>query len=457
MSHKAIITQVTKTEEIPGADKIQIAYVLGERVVVGKDVTEGYVGVLFPADLQLSEDFCHHNNLFRKAEKNKDPTKAGFFEESRRVRAQPFLKVRSEAYFTSLSSFDYTDLDMSVYPLGTQFDELSGYKFCQKYYSPATLKAKAGVGGNLNNLTAKKRFVHTPYFEKHVDSEQFRHFVGGIKEGSLIYFHAKVHGTSARMGYTLTNINYPPFYQQTLAHVRWGGKRHALSLPLPNLKYWANKIYPFFETQKWDYVVGTRNVVLAAPEKEGFHGSEKFRFDVMELVKPYLEKGMTIYGEIAGYANTRPIMAEHDAGATKNKGFEKKYGKQIVYRYGCKEHEYRFHIYRITMTNPEGKSIDFSQEQLNKWCANRSLLGPVEVHTPIRYNGDAEGLRKLVEELTERPECLGEDYIDPSHPGEGIILRVDSGNFTPKFYKNKAFFFRAMEGQIEAIDVEDAS
>ena len=72
-------------------------------------------------------------------------------------------------------------------------------------------------------------------------------------------------------------------------------------------------------------------------------------------------------------------------------------------------------------------------------------------------NGDVRTLQDLVSDLTERPELLTEDYIDPSHVSEGIIVRVDNGKMTPQFYKSKSYAFRVMEGLCQAEDVEDAS
>src|SRR5690606_29317689 len=102
--HKCIVSKVEKTIEIPGADNIQIGIVLGESVVISKDIGEGYVGLFFPVDLQLSEEFCRINNLNRDSTKNADQTKKGFFDANRRVRAQPFLKVKSQGYFADIES-----------------------------------------------------------------------------------------------------------------------------------------------------------------------------------------------------------------------------------------------------------------------------------------------------------------------------------------------------------------
>lgn len=432
MTHKAIIAQVASVEEIPGADKIQIGIVLGERVVISKDIPVGYVGVLFPADLQLSEEFCHENNLFRKAEKNKDPTKTGFFEESRRVRAQPFLKVRSSAYFTSLDSFGYFVNDLKSQPIGHQFDELDGHKICQKYISKETAIAK----GNAATKAAKKNYA--PFFDKHVDTEQFKHNIHRINVGDVLFIHSKKHGTSQRIGYL-------PVLKE-----------------LPKWKQVINKVIRknmFQEKLEYDFVVGTRNVVLKDGDenKIGFHGSEQYRYDILNQLKPHLEKGMTLFLEVVGFVNGKPIMPRHSMSGLKNKAYEKKYGSTITYSYGCKEHEFKYHIYRITKMSVDDTHKEFSQRELEKWCSDRGLPCTLEVHPPVVYDGDQEKLSALIEQLTERPEVLTEDYTDSTSISEGVIIRVENGKNIPDFYKSKSFAFKVLEGICSEVDTEDAS
>lgn len=429
MSHKAIIAKIDRVEEIPGAEKIQLAYVLGEPVVVGKDWGVGYIGVFFPVDLQLSEEYCHENNLFRDATKNKDQTKKGFFENTRRVRAQPFLKVRSCGYFTSLESLTYTGLQGTVVcaetGMGMQFDEIDGHKICQKYISE---QARQAMG---NRSTKQVKANAFPLFAKHVDSEQFKHYSDSIKPGSIIYFHNKKHGTSFRVGKMKKQVT------------------------LPSWKEWVNKIVPVF-SKETDYqiVVGTRNVVIENEAKEGFHGSESFRFDVANELAPYMEDGMTIYGEIVGFVNGKPIMPSGNVKALKDKRFTEKYGDTNVFHYGCKEHEFKWHIYRITRLTVDGQNIDLSQKELEKWCDDRGLARTVEVSPSVFYNGEKETLEYLVNYLTEREGDLSADFEFPDMIGEGIILRIEDGNSTPKFFKNKSYAFKVLEGMIEADDME---
>lgn len=423
--HKAIVTKIDNVEPIQGADKIQVAYVLGEQVVVSKDAKVGDVGIFFPVDIQLSEEYCYENNLFRDASKNKDTTKKGFFENTRRVRSQPFLGVKSSGYFTSIDSVSYT----GVQHLDSTFDELNGHKICQKYVSDEAQKVMSVAGGN-KKLSKQSLF---PTFAKHVDSEQFKHFVSNIKPGSLLSFHAKVHGTSFRVG-LVRKVRELNLWQKLI-----------------------NKLGGDIQDYTYELTVGTRNVVIESDEKEGFHGSEAFRFEVANVLEPHLEPGMIVYGEIAGFVNGKPIMPNGDVRALKDKRYTEKYGNTNVFSYGCKEHEYRFHIYRITRETVNGENIDMSAKEVESWATKRGLLATVEVSPQMVYDGNEEYLRELVEELTERPTVLTADYINPNQIGEGIIIRVDYNGITPKFFKSKSYAFKVMEGMIEAADIETLS
>ena len=230
MNNQAIIAKIDRVIEIPGANTIQVGVVLGESVIISKDWEVGKVGVLFPVGVQLSEKMVFENSLSRSSNNNKDPEKKGFFEDNRRVRTQPFLKVKSEGFFAELDSLFWTGV--KDFELGYSFDTLNGNEVCKKYISEETRRKQ----GNTQVKQAKKNYA--PYFEKHVDSDQFRHFMRNIPKGALLSFHHKVHGTSARVANTLVEVN------------------------LPKWKKFVNKFAPVFPTQEWKVVVGTRNVVL---------------------------------------------------------------------------------------------------------------------------------------------------------------------------------------------------
>lgn len=425
-NYQAIIAKVDEVQEINGADRIQVGKVLGETVIIGKEITEGYVGVFFCAGCQLSEDYCKNNNLYRDSTKNIDQTKTGFFDDNRRVRAQPFMKIKSEGYFAPLESLEYLK-ELPNLKIGDTFEDIGKENVCKKYINPRT-KLKQG---NANQKAKKKKSV--PDFVEHVDTAQFKYNLHKLEKGDLISIQSKIHGTSARYGY------------------------HKVNKELNKFQKLVNKILPVFKTESWEYVCGTRRVILDNPDKEGFHGKEQYRFDVLESLKPYLSRGMTIYGEISGYANDKPIMSVHSTKDIKDKKYTKKYGNEMTYKYNCVEGSHRFHIYRITLTTEDGTSIDFTQPQLVQWCKDRGFIVAYDVVEPFIYDGDKESLLNLVTELTERPDVLTEDYHDPSHVSEGVIVRVDNGNTQPLFLKNKSYVFKIMEGitSEKVVEVED--
>lgn len=437
--HKAIVSKIAKVESINGADKIQVAYVLGEKVIVQKSAQVGDMGVFFMPDLQLSDEFCRENNLFRDKEMNADQTKAGFFDRNRRVRAQPFMKIKSEGFFVPFDNFDYTGFDVNKFEEGFQFDNLNNREICKKFVSEKTQRA-------INSLTKTKKLkkVETPLFQQHVDTEQLKYYIDSIPVGAVLSFHSKLHGTSARYSHTL--IRKDRDYSGVIGLIKkmcdkWKGVEPT--------------------TEHWGYVAGTRRVVLneGDGEKDGYNGPEQWRLDWLDKLKPFMNKGLTVYGEIVGFANGKPIMGVHNTGSLKDKSFTKKYGETMVYKYGCNEAQNRFFIYRVTQSLPDGNSFDFTPSQVMKWASDRGFEHTFRVADDMVYNGDKETLLSLVEELTERNETLTEDITDPSHVSEGIIIRVDGEKMTPKFYKSKSYAFKVMEGifKEDNVDTEDAS
>lgn len=427
MNYCGIIAKVGKVEPITGAERIQVAYVMGEVVVVGKDVKVGDVGVFFPPDTQISEEYLSDNGLYRNSEKNKNPESKGFFEDNGRVRAQPFLGVKSSGYFADLSTLVFTGYDLSKLEVGMMFEDLNGVHIAKKYINPRTQKAQ----GNAKTKARKK--METPLFHEHVDTDQFKYHAERIPAGSVVSIQAKRHGTSGRASHTLV-------------------KRE-----LPKWRQLINKILPVFQEEAWEYVTGTRRVVLKQQDsgKEGFHGDEGFRFEILEQLKPHLERGVTVYYEILGYANGKPIMPAHDITKLKDKNYTKKYGKEAQYTYGCTPDQYKFFIYRVSHTTLDGTEVDLTQQQLKHWCDVRGLESTHDIVEPFVYDGDVDKLRDLVEELTERPDVLTEDYTCPVQISEGVIVRVDNATLIPKFYKSKSFAFRLMEGIAHDVGVVD--
>lgn len=433
MKHVARIVKVDKIVNIPNRDRIQLAYVLGVGVIVSKSIKVGDLMVFFDGELRLSEEFAKENNLHRTATLNKDPNKTGYLEDNRRIRYIKMGGVQSNGLLLPLESLFFTK--KKDFKEGDEFDTIGGVKICEKYISEATLKASKSL-----NKPKEKYKVSTPNFKEHVDTDNFFYKIDKIKKGSLISITAKLHGTSSRNTYT--KVNRTNRYLLKMLHY------------MPFL----SKILDKFKRENYEYVAGSRRVVLTEEKSEGFHGSNKYRFEILNSLKPYLNKGITIYGEIVGNVNGAAIMGTHDVTKLGNKEFESKYGKRISYNYNCSSDKYDFYIYRITLTGDDGHSLDYTSMQVEEWCARRGFKTPPLVHERFIYDGDKEKLSELVVRLTEREDCLCEDYIDPTHISEGVVIRADHVDEEPLFLKSKSFPFKLMEGIVkDKVDLEDAS
>ena len=68
-NYKGIVSKIEKVIPIDKAENIQIAVVLGEFTIVSKSAKEEDICILFSAGTQLSDTYCHENNLFRDKSK----------------------------------------------------------------------------------------------------------------------------------------------------------------------------------------------------------------------------------------------------------------------------------------------------------------------------------------------------------------------------------------------------
>jgi len=423
--YEAIVTKIQHTYPHPNADRIQLATVCNSQVVVGLDVQSGDLGIFFPTDGQLSEEYCAVNDLI--ARKDEDGNRAGgFFEANRKVRAQRFRGERSEGYFAPLNSLgsfgDYTTLKE-----GDRFTEFNGHQICQRFETRATRAAKQGQ---------PKLSKKNPYFAEHVDTEQFR-YVNRLPDGAHVYITEKLHGTSGRYGHVPATKTIP-------------------------LKWWEKLLRkkPRKETV-YEYLIGTRHTQLA-DGKEGFYGSEAFRRESVKDIT--LALGEIIYYELVGYTETgQLIMGQQDTTKTGDKAVAKKYGKYMEYKYGQPVNTCGLYVYRITKVGQDGHVIEYSWPQVKHRCLE---LG---VKTVPELSDDVIAIRGFFGEPIEVDEnwraaieamCDGESTLDPTHIREGVVVRVELGLKTA-FYKEKSFLFKVLEGiakeSEDYVDTEESS
>jgi hypothetical protein len=422
--YKAVVCKLSRVRKHPNADRLNLAMVQGYQVIVGLDAKDGDLGVFFPCDGALSKEHLKANKLY-STDPDTGVKMGGYFGKNGRVRAQKFRGERSDGFWQEAGGFDWCGgLSLEV---GAEFDTLNGQRICEKYYTPATIRATRN-----SNRRTPKAVITYPTFYEHYDTAQLRNNIGKIPEGSIIYISEKLHGTSGRTG-----------------RVMPARRRGAIMSFLARL---------FNIQDRWVYVCGTRRTIRTL-QVGGYYGKEKFRADVHDYIRcAGLHKGEIVYYEIVGFTETgRSIMPKYDIS---DKHLAKRYGSAMVYSYGCLAFQSKFYVYRITQQTTEGLTVDLSWDQMQARCEQLGFNVVPELDRFV-YCGSVQNLLDRVDACTKGDSVLSSDHIR-----EGVVCRVEH----PKVYttfpevralKYKGFHFCEMEGikknDETYVDVEEIS
>lgn len=475
MAYSGYITRLKNVRKHPNADRLKLAECFGNQVIVSTDYTEGQLGVYFPSDGQLCQEFCEANNLLRKKDENGNNI-GGYMDEKRRVTAVKLRGEKSDGLFLPLTSLaNFTTI--SELREGDTITTLNGVEICKKYIP----KRKTGSNyGSAKGGRAKANFA--PTFAEHIDTEQLAYHLGDFRAGDVVELSLKMHGTSGRTGYL-------PLVKQ---------KKRTL---------WQKIMRkPAHTYMEYGYVTGTRRVVLDDTHDGGFYDDNTFRREMAKKFEGKLHKGETVYYEIVGFVNeSTPIMSSVKNSKIKDKEFSKQYGEETVFSYGCdpnggweEEHYYappdvldfdktiapkcEVYVYRMTMSNDEGDAIDYSPVQMRLRCEQMGVkCVPVfetfmipeyesityQMYSDPDFKERVAGTRECREYISPGEYVMrkveeyfdGPDPIGKTHVREGVVARiVNRVGFAA--YKHKNFSFKVLEGIIkdeaDAPDMEEA-
>lgn len=421
------ITTIKNLRKHSNADRLQCLEVFGQNVIVDLSYVEGQRVVFFPTDGQLSEEFADDNNLVRKKDENGNNVGGYMDPEKRNITAIRLRGEKSEGLVLPIEVLSkYTDV--TNLKDGDQITVLNGHEICKKYI-PNRQVAKTRNNSKKHEQKNQKETISYPFFEEHIDTSQLDYNLSAFKEGDTVYLTRKLHGTSGRT-------------QNSLEIKK---KRRCLFL---------KKVFKLKdkEVKQFRLVSGTRRTVLKSFDG-GYYGNDMFRKKWHDFFEEKLPKGMCVYYEIVGWVNeSTPIMGRCNNKLVKDKEFERMYGKETVFTYGCEPGECDMYVYRMTMTNDDGVVIELPTEEVIMWCEK---LGCKFVPVLDKF------LFTTVEDLNERVNKWLDlpDEIDPRHISEGVVARIDNrSKFTA--YKRKSFSFKVLEGIIkdtsDVPDIEEA-
>lgn len=432
MSYCGFVTTLKNVRKHPNADRLMLADCFGNTVVVGLDAAEGEIGVYFPVDGKLGVEFAEKNNLVRKKDEAGNNV-GGFLDpDKRNIKAIKLRGEKSDGLFCSISTFaDFCNLD--ELNIGDQITVLNGVTICEKYIPRGTKRSGAG-----SPSVKKSKVPIAPLFLEHKDTEQLAYNLSSFKSGDAIEITLKMHGTSQRTGYL-------PMLK--------GYKRALL-----DRLFWR----PGTPIYDWDYVTGTRRVVLGDTKDTngGFYGSNTFRLDHAKVFEGKLAKGETAYYEVVGYTNDgATIMGTcSNKKAGLDKDFVKLYGDETVFNYGCAVGESKMFVYRMTMTNEDGFVVEYSPEFMRYRCEQMGIAYvPVLANFLVGTEFEIEkaGFTTAGDLVKSVAEIFydGTDPIGNTHIREGVVVRrTNSPTFSA--FKHKNFSFKVLEGIIKETALE---
>lgn len=398
----ATVVQLVNIIPLTGCDNIVGTTIFGFQAIVGKDAKVGDIGIVFPAETQLSEDFCENNDLYRRAEFNKNKDKKGYIEDNRRIKAVKFRGNTSNCLFIGLNSLKYTGFDLSYLAVGTSFDTLGGNEICKKY------EVYHKVSCNQSKLPKSR--VQSRYLPEHIDTTNFfknSHLIDPEKD---IIVTQKLHGTSVRIGNTIVN--------------------RKLNLIEKGLRWLGVKI----QETEYDYVYGSRKVIKDVNDKDkaGFYDFDLWTNEGKKLVG-LLPENYIVYAEIIGYTPDKKEIQKN-------------------YSYTIEPGLAELYVYRIAVINNQGPIHDLTYDQMVEFCNVKGIKTVPEVWRGKMKDFVATDFidKRFFEEGKTHCLCLGDnkDLVD-----EGVVVRCDG--LTPILLKAKSPKFLELETKILDTGEED--
>lgn len=381
----------------------------------------------------------------------------GFFNKHGRVRCITLRNTPSFGVLFSpenLFKFDpsVTMEDIEAY-VGQEFDTVNDELFVKVYLPPIPAEAKRKDKRSKAQAKVKRfnRMVDGEFFF-HYDTAQLQKNIQYIKPDDVVDIDVKLHGTSFICG--KLKVKQP--------------------IKLPFLKRLFNKfvdatrLFKFMRITDYELVYGPvyasrntiRNKYINENVGPGYYNSDVYS-EYGDIVYPYLDDGMTVYGEICGYLTGSDSMIQ--------KGYD----------YGCEKGENLLMFYRITTTNEDGTKREWEVTEVLEWTkqlidrmsadgnVNAGRIHPID----LLYHGTLEDLypsidteshwhENVLEALKNDKEHFGMEENEPlckeEVPREGFCLRK-VGDSRLECFKLKTTAFALKEALVYdsgAADIE---
>lgn len=454
-NYTAQVVTLPVKQKVEGLDNLVKVTVFGNDCLIGKDSSEDDLYLFFPAGTQLSEVFLKKNNLYREQQLNSDPTQKGFFELNGRVKAIKFKGVLSTGFVIPILSLpDEVHISPAIGTFlteGDSFNEIDGVEICRKYVVPGPTQAQGTKKDRVGKINDKLSSVLIPnQFRFHTDTAHLANHVNSFDFKDIIVITDKWHGSSCILSKVYVNkklnwyeriLNFlgGSISDRVLAYIYSSGKPKS-NLPKGIEGLWKNTGYDFYQSNIWSIA--------------------------MQDYRNTLEDGISLYGELVGYTKEGAFIQKgYDYGCN---SFSQANGEVAVIgvdKEGVVNPQYKFIVYRITYTKPDGNVIEFSWQQIKEYCKKYKLE-----HAKELYFGTVGHWCMDNAWIEESSKTWQEDFFNGLQvafnmekncehcankvPAEGIVVRKD-GLPTFSAYKLKSKLF--IKGESEAMDAGEVN
>ncbi len=243
----------------------------------------------------------------------------GFFNKYGRVRCLTLKGCPSFGVLFALEDLKKFDETISVEDIeayeGQEFDTVNGELFVKVFVPPMP---EVHLRGNKNNKAQKKaeRFdrIIPGEFAFHYNTSQLQKTIQYYRPDDVVDISVKIHGTSSIIGKIHVKTKRNMFW------LRHGWNKIIKALHLPS------KFGVIDYNVEYGPVYASRTVIKNQYINSEV-GSGFYKVDIWSewgnIIYPYLQEGMTVYGEICGFltGSESPIQKLYDYGCEKGENF----------------------------------------------------------------------------------------------------------------------------------------
>jgi hypothetical protein len=200
-NYLAKIFKISGIRKHSNADRLQCIAIDGFNTITGLDTKDGDFYVFFPAECQINDGLLAFSNSYRDKTKNRNPEKAGFVEENRRVKTISLRSERSEGYILPITIVEEwlasigIKVDLKEFE-GKYFDTIGKEIICNKYVVKISRQPGLG-GGDKKGKKARASKLVEGQFCFHYETTALQRNVHRISPDDILWISSKYHGTSA--------------------------------------------------------------------------------------------------------------------------------------------------------------------------------------------------------------------------------------------------------------------